>query len=117
MGVLANSCLGLISILTSHIDGLAKLFAGPPSEDHANAVLSRSILVESLTALAEMFDLMSRISPEPLATDYRRQCIATLTRAVEVVHGLRREDFHIVEAFLGVRFHQPSSWLSLIDPN
>ena len=117
MDVLETSCLGLISVLTPHIDGLAKLFSGPSSEDHPNAVLLRSIVVESLTALAEIFDLMSRISPEPLATNYRRQCIATLTQAVEVVRGLQREDFHIVEASLGVRFHQPGSWLFLVDPN
>jgi len=107
MGDLANNCVGLIPTLTSHIKGLTERLAEPSNKDHASAVSSRSSLVESLTALAETHDLMSRISPDPLATDYRRQCIAAQMRAVDAVHGLSHEDFTIIGAFLGVRFPKP----------
>lgn len=115
MGTLTNSCLGLIHTLTSHVEGLTKVLAGLSNEDRGNEVLLRSSLVESLTALAEMFDLMSRISPEPLATDHRRQCIATLIRATGAVSGLGHNDFHIIEMFYVVRFHKPGRKLSFAD--
>lgn len=108
---LTNSCIGLIHTLTSHVEGLTKLLAGLSNDDRANEVLSRSSLVESLTALAEMFDLMSRISPEPLATDHRRQCIATLIRATGVVSGLVHDDFHIIEMFHAVSLRRLSTLL------
>jgi len=60
-----------------------------------------------LTAPAETHDLISCISPDPLATDYRRQCIAVQMRAVDAVHGLSHEDFTIIGVFLGVRFPKP----------
>ena len=115
MTTLTNSCIGLIHTLTSHVEGLTKLLAGLSNDDRANEVLSRSSLIESLTALAEMFDLMSRISPEPLATDHRRQCIATLIRATGVVSGLVHDDFHIIEMFHAVRFHKQGQNPSLVD--
>ena len=102
MGELASNCHGLISTLTSHVDGLTKLLTELSTKDHASAVSSRSSLVKSLTALAEILDLMSRISSEPNATDYRRRCIAALMRAVELIHGLGHEDFTIIGVFLGV---------------
>ena len=102
-GPLANSCVGLISTLTSHVDGLTKLLTGPSSEDRATAVSFRSSLVQSLTALAEILDLLSRISPGTIAADYRRQCIGSLMQAVGVVRGLDHGDFLNVGAFLGVR--------------
>ena len=107
MGELATSCLRLISTLSPHIDGLTKLFTELPTKDQASVVSSRSSLAKSLTALAEIYDLMSRISPEPIATDYRRRCIAALLRAIEVVHGLGHEGFSIMGAFLGVRCPKP----------
>ena len=54
-----------------------------------------------------MFDLMSRISPEPLATDYRRKFITALMRAVEVVHGMGHDDSLVVELFLAVSSLEP----------
>ena len=103
MGGLANSCLRMISTLNSHIDGLTELLANLTSEDRASAASLQASLVKSLTSLAEILDLMSRISPEPLATDYRRQCITALMRTIEIIHGLK-QDFAIVGTFLGVRF-------------
>lgn len=102
MGELANKCIGLVSTLTSHVEGLTKLLAELSNKGHQGAVSSRSSLVESLTALAEILDLMSRISHEPVATDYRRQCITTLVRAIEVVHGLGPDDFTNTGVLLGV---------------
>ena len=102
MRELANNCQGLISLLTPHIDGLTKLLTELPTKDHAGAVSLRSSLIKSLTALAEMLDLMSSISHEPTATDHRRRCIAALMRAIEVAHGLAPEDFTIIGVFLGV---------------
>ena len=98
VGALASNCLELIPTLTSHVDGLTKFLTG----DHANAVSVQSSLVISLTALAEILDLMSGISPEPLATDYRHRSTAALMRAVEVVHGLDQDDFLVVGLFLAV---------------
>lgn len=100
---LANNCLRLITVVTSHVDGLTKFLTEASNKDHASAVSARSSLIKSLTALAETLDLMSRISLEPAATDYRRQCIAALMRAVDVVRGLGHDDFAITGAFLGVR--------------
>ena len=102
MGELTNKCLGLISTLTSHIDGLTKFLTEVSTKDHASAVSSRSSLVKSLTALAGLLDLMSRIAPEPIATEHRRRCITALMRAVELVHGLGHDDFAIIGIFLGV---------------
>ena len=103
MGELAGSCHALISTFNSHIDGVIKLITELSTGDRASAVSSRSSLIQSLTALAELFDLMSRISPEPIATDYRRQCIAALMRAIEVVHSLGHGDFTVIGAFFVVR--------------
>lgn len=103
MGELANKCIGLVSTLTSHIEGLTKLLAELSNKDHGGAVSSQSSLVKSLTALAEILDLMSSISHEPVATDYRRQCIAALLRAIEVVRGLSPDDFTSTGLLLGVR--------------
>ncbi|KAF9653337.1 hypothetical protein BDM02DRAFT_1892850 [Thelephora ganbajun] len=108
----ANSCLELISTLNSHIDALTKLLTELSNKDHASAVSSRSSLVESLTALAEIHEFMSRISLEPLATEYRRQCVMTLMRAVEVTHGLGPEDFMIIGAFLGISLKRLSTLLN-----
>jgi len=116
MGGLANNCLGLISTLASHVDGLTELSTGPLNKDRANAVSLRSSLVNSLAALAEVLDLMSRISPEPLATDYQRQCIAALTRAAKAVHGLGHEGFTAVGTFFGVRWPRPGQLLSFNNP-
>jgi len=116
MGGLTSSCLGLISTLTSHVDGLTELSTGPLNKDRASAVSLRSSLVNSLAALAEMLDLMSRISPEPLGTDYRRQCIAALTRAVKAVHELGHEEFTAIGTFLGVRRPRPGQLLSFNNP-
>jgi hypothetical protein len=101
MGELTSNCLVLISTITSHVDGLTKLLAELSVGDHVSVVSSRSSLAKSLTALAELHDLISRISPKPIVTDYRRRCIAALMRAVDVFHGLRHEDF-IIGVFLGV---------------
>ena len=98
-----NNCHGLVSTLDSHIEGLTKLLTELSTKDHPSAVSLGSSLVKSLTALTEILDLMSRISNEPNATDFRRQCIAALMRAVKVVHSLRHEDFTIIGVFLGVR--------------
>jgi hypothetical protein len=54
-----------------------------------------------------MLDLMSRISPEPLATDYQRQSIVALMRAVEVVHELGQNDFLVIGLFLAVGCREP----------
>jgi hypothetical protein len=105
MGALANGCLGLISRLTPHVEGLTELITESSNEDQASAVSSQSSLVESLTALAEMFDLISRISPEPLVTDYRTRCIATLLEAIKIIHRLGHDDYFIVGPFLGVRYN------------
>ena len=107
VGTLATNCLRFISTLTSHVDGLTKLLAELPDEDHTNAVSLGCCLVMSLTALAEILDLMSRVSPEPLATDYQRRCIVVLMRAVEVVHGLGQDDFLIIGLFLAVCYREP----------
>ena len=111
-----NSCLGLIPTLISHVKGLEGLFAELGGKDLASAVTLRASLVKSLTALAEILDLMSRISPEPLTTDYRRHSIAALTRAVGVVHGLGHEDFTSIGTFLGVGCHELGQRLSLNNP-
>jgi len=103
VGKLMNNSHGLVSTLDSHIEGLTKLLTELSTKDHPSAVSLRSSLVKSSTALAEILDLVSRISTEPSATDFRRQCIAALMRAVEVVHSLRHEDFTIIGVFLGVR--------------
>ena len=100
---LMNNCYGLISSLDSHVEGLTKFLTELSIKDYPSAVSLRSSLVKSSTALAEILDLMSRISTEPTATDYRRRCIAALMRAVEVVRGLRHEDFTIIGVLLGVR--------------
>ena len=107
VGALVNSCHALILTLTSHVEGLTKFLAELPAENHGNAASSRSSLIESLTALAEMLDLMWRISPEPLATDYRRRCIVALMRAVEVVHGVIHGDLLVIGLFLAVRYLEP----------
>lgn len=106
VGALANNCLRLVSVLTSHVDGLAKIPPQLQNEDQAGSAGLRSSLAESLTALAEMYDLMSRISPEPLATEYRRRCIVDLMRAVEVVHGLGHDNLIAVGLGLAVRGHE-----------
>jgi hypothetical protein len=102
MGELASNCLILISTVTSHVDWLTKLLAELSAGDHASVVSSRSSLAKSLTVLAELHDLESHITPELIATGYRRRYIAALMRAVDVVHGLCHEDFTVVGAFLGV---------------
>ena len=107
VGVLVTNCLRLIPTITSHVDGLTKLLAELPDEDHANAVSLRSSLVKSLTGLAEILDLTSRISPPPLATDHQRRCILVLMRAVEFVHGLGQDDYLIIGLFLAVRCREP----------
>ena len=103
MGELTSKCIRLVSTLTSHVDGLTKLLAELSNKDHEGAISSRSSLVKSLTALAEILDLMSRISHESVATDYRRQCITALVRAIELVHGMGPDDFTSAGLFLGVR--------------
>ena len=103
MGELTKKCLGLIPTLTSHVNGLITFLAEASTKDHASTVSPRSSLVKSLTALAELLDLMSRISPEHIAIDHRRQCIAGLIHAVKLVHGLDHEDFAIIGIFFGVR--------------
>jgi len=113
MGGLAERCLGLISTLTSHVDGVTNLLTELPSNDNAGAGSLRGSLVSSLTAVAETLDLMSRISPEPLATDYRRQSIAALMRAVDVVHGLGHRGFTVIGTYLGVRCPKLGQRLSL----
>ena len=102
MRELMNSCQGLISMLTSHVNGLTKLLMELPTKDHPGAVSLRSSLIKSLTALAEMHDHMSSISHEPIATDHRQRCIAALMRAIEVIHSLAPEDFTIIGVFFGV---------------
>lgn len=100
---LVSGCIRQISALTSHVDGITELLTKLLDKDHASAVSLQVSLVGSLTALAETLDLMSRISPEPLATDYRRRCIAPIMRAIEIAHGLGREDFAVVGMFIVVR--------------
>ena len=100
MGGLANNRLGLISI---HVGVLTKLLTELPKEDHASAVSLRSSLVQSSTAIAELHDLVSRISPEPLATDHRRRSVAALMGAIDVVHQLGQEDLTAIGLFFGVR--------------
>jgi len=116
LGGFAESCIGLISTLTSHIDGLTKLLTELPSKDEAGAGSLRASLVTSLTALSETLDLMSRISHEPLATDYRHRSIAVLMRAIDIVHGLGHKGFTIIGTFLGVRCPQLGQQLSLNNP-
>ena len=55
---------------------------------------------------------MSRISPEPLAADYRRQSIAVLMRAIDIIRGLGQEGFTLIGTFLGVRRHKLGQQLS-----
>ena len=112
MGGLANSCPGLISTLTSHVDEVAEFLARMSNKDRATAGSLRATLITSLAALTEILELMSRISLEPLATDYRRESIAVLMRAVEVVKGLGHEDITVVGTFLGVRCLQLGHRLS-----
>ena len=113
LGGFADGCIGLISKLTSHVDGLTKLLTELPSKDEAGAGSLRASLDTSLTALSEILDLMSRISHEPLATDYRHQSIAVLMRAIDVVHGLGHKGFTIIGTFLGVRCPKLGQQLSL----
>ena len=79
-----------------------KIFAESSNEDRASAVSARSSVIELLTALAEMFDLMSRISLEPHMTDYRRRCIVTLLRAIKDIQRVNHDDYFVAGVFLGV---------------
>ena len=100
---LTNSYLGLISTLTPHINGVTELLTKLTNKDHASEVSLQVSLIQSLTALADTLDLMARVSPEPLATEYRRECIMALMRTIEDVRGLGHEDVTVIGTFLGVR--------------
>lgn len=101
-----NSCLGLMPTLISHVEGVGELLNELGGKDIASAVSLRASLIMSLTSLAETLDLMSRFSSEPLTTDYRRQSVAALTRAIGIVQGLGHDDFTIIGTFLGVGCHE-----------
>lgn len=107
MGELAKGCPGLASTINSHIEGLTALVTELSNKNPASALSSRSSLVESLTALAETLDLMARISPEPLASNYRHQGVAALVRAIDDLHWFSHEDFTVVGIALGVRCSKP----------
>ena len=102
MGELAGNCHALISTLTFHVGGVEKFL----TEGYASQMSLEYSLIQPLTALAELLDLMSRISLEPISTDYRRQCIAALMRATGVVHSLNYGGFTIIGAFLGTKSGQ-----------
>ena len=93
---------------------MTKLLTELPDNGDAGAGSLRGSLALSLASLAGILDLMSRISPEPLAADYRRQSITALMRAIDIIHGLGREGFTLIGTFLGVRRHKIGQQSSFI---